>query len=351
MSRVTVSLGISRSAAVAPLLAGEVQAEGIDLIPTVASPGDLFWRQLHHREFDVSELSLSSLIMLVAGGDTTWRAIPVFPSRGFFHTQILVRRSAGIGQPQELRGRRVGVPEYQQTAALWTRGILQHEFGVPPGDLEWVVGRPRDRSHGRATGFRPPDGVRVQQVPEGESLASLAASGQLDALVAYRTRRGGLGLGQEPDDLGQAGRAPGPSIVGAEVANLGPEGVLTRLFADPAAEGVRYFSQTGIVPIAHTVAVRCELAQRHPWIPRNLYDAFSRSRDLAYSRLRVQLEPYAALGAVDLSQIEHAHHAAPFGLAGNAGPLEAATAYASEQGLTAATLPPASLFFPAVAQS
>jgi 4,5-dihydroxyphthalate decarboxylase len=367
--RVTVSLALARSAVVAPLLDGEVEPEGIELIPTVASPGDLFWRQLHHQEFDASEFSLASLIILAARpdaarGDQAWTAIPVFPSRGFFHARILVRRDAGIGGPGDLAGRRVGVPEYQQTAALWTRGVLQHEFGVSPGDMEWVMGRTPGQSHALATGFRPPDGVRFSHVPDGETLGSLVASGALDALIAYRTRHAGLGLGQvtvgqvtgdqatsdqatsdqATSDQATGGASQRHGIVGTEVADLGPGGAVRLLFADPAAEGLRYFRATGIFPVSHTVAVRAALAQRHPWLPRNLYEAFCRARDLAYRRLRAQLEPYAALGAVDTGAFERAHRAAPYGIQGNAETLAAVTSYAHEQGLTPARIPPDELF-------
>jgi len=340
--RVTLCLALSRTAAVAPLLDGQVEAEGIELIPAVASPGDLFWRQLHRREFDASEFSLSSLMVLAGRGDTTWTAIPVFPSRGFFHTQILVRRGAGIGTPADLRGRRVGVPEYQQTAALWTRGVLQHEFGVRPGDMEWVMGRAPARSHALATGFRPPAGVRLGYVPEGESLGSLVASGRLDALIAYRTRRSGLGLGQEPAASEHDDAA---GIAGTEVADLGAGGTLTRLFAEPVAEGIRYYRATGIFPVAHTVVVRAALAERHPWLPGSLYEAFRRARELAFRRLCVQLEPYAAVGAVDPDEIGRAQRAAPFGITGNEATLRAAARYAREQGLTPGPVRPDELFF------
>jgi 4,5-dihydroxyphthalate decarboxylase len=344
--RVTLSLALSRTAAVAPLLDGDVEPEGIELIPTVASPGDLFWRQLHHQEFDASEFSLASLIILMANGDPAWSAIPVFPSRGFFHARILVRRGAGIGRPEDLRGRRVGVPEYQQTAALWTRGVLQHEFGVGPADMEWVMGRAPGQSHALATGFRPPDGVRFSHVPDGETLGSLVANGRLDALIAYRTRHAGLGLGQEPGDRTPAGRSGG--IVGTEVADLGPGGAVSRLFPDPAAEGLRYFRATGIFPVSHTVAVRAALTEQYPWLPRNLYEAFCRSRELAYRRLRAQLEPYAAVGAADPGEIERAHRAALDGVPGNLATLKAVTGYACEQGLAPARIPPEELFFPTV---
>src|SRR5215204_6845072 len=139
-----------------PILDGLVQADGIDLVPTVLHPSEMFWRQLRFAEFDVSEMSFSSLMMAIAGGDTRWVGLPIFTTRKFFHTEIMARRDAKIDTPADLKGRRVGVPEYQQTAALWARGVLQHEFGVSPEDVEWFMERTPERSHGGATGFQPP---------------------------------------------------------------------------------------------------------------------------------------------------------------------------------------------------
>jgi 4,5-dihydroxyphthalate decarboxylase len=237
---------------------------------------------------------------------------------------------------------------------VWTRGVLEHEFGVRPAGMEWGMGRAPEQSHALATGFRPPDGIRFGHVPEGETLGSMVAKGSLDALIAYRTRHAGLGLGHDPGDRAPASPAPsspggsGHGIVGREVADLGPGGAVRLLFADPAAEGLRFFRATGIFPVSHTVAVRAALAQRHPWLPRNLYEAFCRARDLAYRRLRAQLEPYAAVGAVDPGEIERAHRAAPYGLATNRATLEAVTGYAHEQGLTKARIPPDELFYSTV---
>ncbi len=127
-----LSIGITNNPRTWPIIDGTVKPEGIDLIPTVLHPSELFWRQLYFSEFAVSEMSCSSFIIAVACGDTRFVGLPIFTTRRFFHTSILVRREAGIETPADLKGKRVGVPEYQQTAALWARGVLQHEFGVAP---------------------------------------------------------------------------------------------------------------------------------------------------------------------------------------------------------------------------
>ena len=129
-----LSIGITNNPRTWPILDGTVKPEGIDLIPTILHPSELFWRQLHFAEFAVSEMSCSSFMIVTGQGDTRFVGLPIFTTRRFFHTTILVNRKSGIATPADLKGRRVGVPEYQQTAALWTRGVLQHEFGVQPKD-------------------------------------------------------------------------------------------------------------------------------------------------------------------------------------------------------------------------
>ena len=139
-----LSIGITSNPRTWPILDGTVKVDGIDLIPTVLHPSELFWRQLHFAEFAVSEMSCSSFLIVTAHGDTRFVGLPIFTTRRFFHTSILVSRKAGIETPADLKGKRVGVPEYQQTAALWARGVLQHEFGVAAKDMEFWMERTPD---------------------------------------------------------------------------------------------------------------------------------------------------------------------------------------------------------------
>ena len=163
--------------------------QGIKLVPTMVHPSEMFWRQLRFAEFDVSEMSMSSLIIAVSRGDTRWVAIPVFTMRKFFHTSIIVRNDSGITAPADLRGKRIGVPEYQQTWAIWSRGILQHEFGVHARDIEWFMERNPDKSHGGATGFTAPPGVRVNQIPPTTNMGEMLLRGELDGVDALSGRQ------------------------------------------------------------------------------------------------------------------------------------------------------------------
>ncbi|MBO0691888.1 MAG: hypothetical protein J2P58_03230, partial [Acidimicrobiaceae bacterium] len=155
MSRLQLSFAFAKNPRTEALFTGRVEPEGIDLIGTEVGMSELAWRQFGFKEFQVSELSISSLLISRSNGDDTWVGFPVFTSRQFFHTGVLVREDAGITEPAQLAGKRVGVPEYQQTAALWARGALQHEFDVDPRDIHWFMERPPEKSHGGVTGFVP----------------------------------------------------------------------------------------------------------------------------------------------------------------------------------------------------
>src|ERR671923_268689 len=162
---------------------------GSTLLCPPVHPSELFWRQLRFADFDLSDMSFSSLIIAIANGDRRWVGLPIFTTRRFFHTRILVRRDAGIETPADLKGKRVGIPEYQQTAALWTRGVLQHEFHVEPKHMEFWMERNPGHSHGGATGFEPPPGVTVHQVLSGKDIGSMMISGELQATLLYIVNR------------------------------------------------------------------------------------------------------------------------------------------------------------------
>jgi 4,5-dihydroxyphthalate decarboxylase len=297
-----------------PLLDGSVRPVGVDLTLAGVSSAEIFWRQLAFQEFDVSEMSLSSLLITIARGDSPWWGLPVFTTRHFFHTWGYVRRDAGIETPADLSGKRVGVPEYQQTAALWTRGIFEHEFGVPPSAIHWYMERPPERSHGGATGFRPPPGVDLTYIPRERNMGEMMLAGELDATIIY------------------IGRA---SLMERSTVDLAHHPAIRPMFPDAMAEGVRYYRTTGIFPINHTVVVRRSLVEQHPWLALNLCQAFEEAKALARARLRGLLDPYSQLGLVpDESRQNLATDLYPYGVRANRQTLETVTRYSHEQGLT-----------------
>lgn len=312
--KLKLSIALSSNLRTEPIFKGMVAAEGIDLMPTAVHPSEMFWRQLHFAEFDVSEMSLSSLMMTVARGDDRWIGLPVFTTRRVFHTGILVRRDAGIDKPADLKGKRVGVPEYQQTAALWVRGVLEHEFGVAPADMEFWMERDPQHSHAGATGFSPPSGVTIHQIPIDKSIGSMMVSGELQAAIYYIVD---------------------PNLIDRSRENLLLHPDIKTIFADPAAEGIRYYGKTGIYPINHGMVVKREIGERHPWVILNLLSAFKRANAIVDARrlehcaywLETGLLPAGARGALSTP-------IAPHGIVGNRTVLETAAQYSFEQGLT-----------------
>jgi 4,5-dihydroxyphthalate decarboxylase len=298
-----------------PVIDGTVRPDGIDLIVTVAHPSEIFWRQLHFAEFDVSEMSMSSLLMVTARGDTRWVGLPIFTMRQFFHTGFIVRTDVGIERPADLKGKRVGVPEYQQTAALWTRGIMQHEYGVAPEDLIWYMERTEERSHGGATGFQPPPGIRFHRIPASESIATLLLKGELDAAAHY---------------------LPTVNLVDRAGVDLEGHPQIRYLFPDRIAEGARYFQKTGIFPINHCVVVRRSILERHPWVAINLYKAFEAAKEQVVARAREQSDVFFRLGWLPLEarKTVAANDPFPYGVQACRHVLETIAHYSHEQGLT-----------------
>src|SRR5215475_8882486 len=167
---------------VEPLINGAVPIEGAELITTYSDPSETFWRQLKFQEFEVAEMSLSSYLIAKSQG-MDMVAIPVFPSRRFMHCQLSYHVDSGIKTPSDIVGKRIGVGEYQQTASLWVRGILEHDFGVSQYKVDWYMERSEELSHGGATGFTPPQGISFHRIPPDKSLASMLIEGELEAAL------------------------------------------------------------------------------------------------------------------------------------------------------------------------
>jgi 4,5-dihydroxyphthalate decarboxylase len=297
-----------------PVLDGTVKPDGIDLTCTTAHPSEIFWRQLHFQEFDVSEMSLSSLLMTMAQGNRDWIGLPIFTSRRFFHTGSWVRTGSGIDKPEDLKGKRVGVPEYQQTAALWSRGVLKHEFGVEPEDLEWWMERTEERSHGGATGFQPPAGLRFNRIPGDQSIGTMLRDGKLDATLLYITDN---------------------NLVDRSRFTLENNPNFRLLFPNPQAEGQRYFQKTGIFPINHGMVVRRSIYEQHPWVALNLFNAFRLAKERVAARMHELVSTHVELGLLgpDARQALNAD-IYPYGVKSNLKVLETVAEYSHEQGLT-----------------
>ena len=309
-----------------PLLDGTLSPARITLVATTMYAPEMFWRQLMFGDFDVSEMSIASLAIAISHGVTDWVALPVFTMRRFFHAEIQVRRDAGIERPADLRGKRVGVPEYQQTGAVWCRGVLADEFGVEPRELHWFMERRPETSHGGATGFSAPPGVRVDPIPTSSNIGAMLLDGSLDATVIYI-----------PNFV------PNPSMIDRSSARL--DAIARPLFPDPAGEAQRYYAKTGIYPINHCVVVRRSLVEREPWIARSLFDAFESAKQHAARRRSALLEPMRETGVIgDGVAAGVERDVMTYGMDGTHAVLETITRYLDEQGLTARRLEPPEIF-------
>jgi 4,5-dihydroxyphthalate decarboxylase len=314
LMRLQFSIGLTSNPRTWPIIDGQITPDAIDLVPTVLHPSELFWRQLRFAEFDVAEMSVSSLMMAKSKGDDRFVGIPVFTTRRFFHTGILVRRAARIETPADLKGKRVGVPEYQQTAALWARGVLQHEFGVAPKDMEFWMERPPSHSHGGATGFVPPPGVTVNRIPLDKNIGSMMLAGELDAVLFYLVD---------------------PNLIDRSTADLSNHPDIKTLFPDPLAEGIRYYRKTGLYPINHGMVIKRELAEKHPWAVLNILKAFERANAAANRQRMEHTDYHVETGLLPADarknlQVPIVSH----GIAANRAVLETVAQYSQEQGLT-----------------
>jgi len=295
---------------------GTIRAEGIELTYVNLQPAEIFWRMLQHQEFDASEMSLSNYTTLVGRGQSPFVAIPAFPSRVFRHGYFFINTGKGIDKPADLKGKRGGVPEYSMTAAVYMRGLLQHEYGVAPGDVEWVQGRAARLRHAL-----PPD-VRVTQAPPGAELGDLLERGEIDFLM---TANNPLSF-----------RRGAPKV--------------RRLFPDYRALEQDYYRRTKIYPIMHTVVIRRDIHERDPWVALNLYKAFCLAKEHCYRLLSETGSPKASFAwlqpMIEEEQAIIGPDWYPYGIEQNRASIEALLQYTSEQGLSERRLKIEELFVP-----
>lgn len=307
---------------VRPLKDETVRVDGARLNILSLTPEEIFFRALGHAEFDVCELSLSSTLMLLSRDECPYTPLPIFPSRSFRHSCIYVRDGAGIEKPEDLRGRRVAIPEYQVTAAMVARGILADEYGVQPSDVEWVQAGLFEPGREEKVTFTPTAGVTLRRVTD-RNCTDLFESAEVDALIAPRA----------PAGFDPAGN-----------------GLIRRLFPDPVVVEEAYYRKTGIFPIMHWLVIRNDLLERHPWLPASLVKAFTCAKDMALAELADVTALNVALPFLP-SHVSAAHRLFgpdfwPYGLEANRKTLEAQVRWSWEQGLSARQIDVDTLFPP-----
>jgi 4,5-dihydroxyphthalate decarboxylase len=320
MSKLILSFISNYNERVEPLMDGIIAPEGIEIIPTYSHPSETFWRQLKFNEFQVAEMSMSSyLIARSRGADMI--ALPVFPSRRFFHAEQSYHVDSGIKKPSDLNGKRIGVGEYQQTAALWARGVLEHDFGVSQYKVHWYMERTEELSHGGATGFTPPPGISFHRIPPDKSLATMLVNNEIDVAPIG----GHLSRAVNVIDRSTHMRA-----------NEGDWSKVRPLFPDEIAEGKRFFAEHGFVPVNHTYIIRGDVYREHPDVAVKLYDAFVKAKARAAETLLERIPAALVLAAEYLEMTRQilGDDPFPYGIAANRAMLETVIDYSHEQGLT-----------------
>lgn len=320
MGRLNLSLACWDYDRVRPLMDGTVRPDGIDLNFQPLVVEETFFRQLRYREFDVSEMSMSSYLVSLTRPERPFVAIPVFPSRFFRHSSIYVNADAGIREPKDLVGRRVGSPEYQMTAPVWIRGILAEHHGVPVDSVVHVTGGEETPGRDEKLPIRLPPNFRIERIRGDQTLAAMLRDGGIDALVTAR----------KPSTF------DGRRVV--------------RLFPDHVAVEKDYFRRTGIFPIMHVIAIRRDVYEANRWVARALLKAFAEAQAITYAGLN---ETAALKGmlpwfnahveeAVDLMGPDFW----PYGLERNRHVLETFIRYHREQALHDGGITPEDMFAP-----
>jgi 4,5-dihydroxyphthalate decarboxylase len=292
------------------LMEGTVKPRGIDLTYVQDTPHHLFERVLIDGEFDAAEMSVSNLTTLVARGDRRFVAIPVFPSRVFRHGYIFVNADAGIGKPQDLVGRRVGVPEYSMTAAVWIRALLRHEYGVLPAQIDWRTGGLDRPGKKERIQVRLPQDVKLDPIAGAATLGKALERGEIDALICA--------------SVPEVFKRRSPKV--------------RRLFPNYHEIELDYHRRTGLVPIMHTVVIRTPLYEANPWIAKSLTDAFCEAKTECIRGILETGAPQFSLtflhAYLEQERAVFGDDHWPYGLEPNRKSLEALVSYVHEQGLS-----------------
>jgi 4,5-dihydroxyphthalate decarboxylase len=323
LKKLEISLGCCDYDRTRAIFDGRVQIDGCEVSATAVEPEEAFHRAFKYQEFDISELSLSSYTLQLSRGENPYVAIPAFVSRLFRHSGIYIRSDRGIARPEDLKGRTLGLPEYQITANVWIRGILNDEYGVKTQDVHWRSGGIEEAGREERAPLKLPPTIDLQPIAHGKTLSAMLEAGELDGMIGAR--------------------APSSFMRGA------PK--VARLFPDFKSAEQEYFRRTRIFPIMHVIGIRKTLLEKHPWLAVNVMKAFIKAKELCW---------------YELGQIGHLFNSLPWGVAEfgetrrlmgedywsyglqpNRHVLEAFTRYHHEQGLSARQVAPEALFAPA----
>jgi 4,5-dihydroxyphthalate decarboxylase len=303
-----------------PLIDGQVKPEGIDLEFNIMRPRQTFQRMLDTQEFQVSELSLASYTTLVARGNCPFVAVPVALSKIGRHSCIYVRKGSGIEKPEDLKGKRVGTSQWSSTGLCFMRGALQQDYGIKAADMEWFMGGLKTFVEPPLIPLNLPPEIKLNFLKQGETLEQMFDAGELDALLSLYL--------------------PSSFLDGA------PH--ISRLFPNHKEVELEYYRRTGIFPIMHTVVVRKDVHEQHPWVAKSIYKAFCEAKEIAVE----SLYDTDALRVVLPFLIDHVEESRrifgkdywAYGVEPNRATWEAIGRFVHEQGLAPRIVTPADLF-------
>jgi 4,5-dihydroxyphthalate decarboxylase len=298
----------------------QIEVEGCELNPVHLLPEEAFHRAFRHAEFDITEMSLCSHIVTLGRGVDRYMGIPAFTSRAFRHSGIYIRTDRGITTAEDLKGKTIGIPEYQQTANVWIRGILQDEHGVSAADVKWRTGGVEEPGRDERTALDLSTSIDLRPIPPGCTLSDMLAKGELDAMMTARC----------------------PSAFFNRRPNV------DRLYPDYVPVEEAYYARSKIFPIMHVVGIRKSLVEQHPWLPVSIFKAFVKAKEIATESLGL-IGHLAVTLPWPVAQLEQArrlmgHDFWSYGVDPNRHVLETILRYSHEQGLTPRRLPLGALF-------
>jgi len=321
MSKLNLSIAVRDYDRTRPLSDGLVQIDGVDPVYMALDPEEIFFRAFRRAEFDICELSLSSFTVKTAQGNCPYVGVPAFVSRTFRHTSIYVRTDR-IKKPEDLKGKKVGLPEYQLTANVWARAILEDDHGVKPSDIHWIRGGLEETGRPEKIAITLPKDVKLEDAPAGRTLSAMLEAGEIDGFMGPRV----------------------PSCFTRGAPHVG------WLFADPMQAAKDYYKRTGIFPIMHLVGIKRELAESHPWLPGAVFKAFERSKTIALEKLADTSSTKVTLPFVEERLMEARELMGKdfwsYGVEANRNTLETFLRHHHAQGLSSRLVKPEELFHP-----
>ena len=335
-----LKLGVTKNPRFEPLIDGSVKSDKLNMNIHVTTPPELFFKNLKNDEFDVFEMSLSEFLITreQAKGDRwQWQALPIFPAKAFVWMTLFINTGAGIQTLCDLKGKKVGIPDYVMTAGLWLRIILKELCAVQPNEISWYIGRVQELSHGGLLGMdtKPPAGVSTTWLTTAQTFDVMLDRGELDAAYGFAPRHDAKLMTLNIDRYGGTPLQGNPR--------------LRKMFADGGLSIVEAFhKKTGIVPANHVIVAQRRLLEQQPWLPNEIVRLFSESKRIAYERGNFGSPAYLYFDDSDRTRQEKmvGNDPFPFGIKSNRQMLETLFRHSHEEGLTQRLAKIEEVFFP-----